>query len=255
MTRKKIQIELPLYSKGETSNNAGGGVFKSGAETFDDVMRRDNVVLTKVEWKTLRAKIERLEKENASLKIVEEFLNDHSNELCDEIIGLKKEIASLKIIEEVNDKNAHKLGGKIAWLETHRIADKDTIVRLEKIVESKCGEVSECLNKLNRKDKEIEDLRLGNNHLWEQAYGESQNLPPQNSINDKPADANIADMKAAIQRIEAKLATIEHGATVGATQQQNADIASVLTEMKTRCYGTAQNYRQDRMNLKNASER
>ena len=50
------------------------------------------------------------------------------------------------------------------------------------------------------------------------------------------------DMKAAIQRIETKLATIENGATCGATQQEAADIARVLTEMKTRCYGTAQKY-------------
>ena len=37
-----------------------------------------------------------LKKENASLKIVEEFLSEHSHELCDELIADKKTIAELK---------------------------------------------------------------------------------------------------------------------------------------------------------------
>ena len=95
---------------------------------------------------------------------------------------------------------------------------RDKITELEK-------EKANAFRVLNLRDERIKQLETRELELAEKVDG--RNLPPQDSVADnvgqlfdigpkgKPADRGkeIADMKYSIQRIEAKLATIEDGAT------------------------------------------
>ena len=176
----------------------------------------------KAENKNLSKQNQRLIKENDDLQDRFDSLDGTSNGLMSRCARKDKEIAILKDERENFEKNFDYLVGdlntQIASLEAENSFLTDKVESLHRVVDNR--------------DRFIHKVQDENTNLHStitvlEKKLENQTLPPQDSVADnvgelfdigpkgKPADRGkeIADMKYSIQRIEAKLATIEDGAT------------------------------------------